>query len=106
MSTNRDVYGALNDLYDALESAYWAASTVEQKDRIFGVMSIVSHELDELDRKRLRKSNEDYSKLTEEMKNGTARIEQLSRDINGIIHNISVATDVINKVTSLLALLK
>jgi hypothetical protein len=97
----RDAYEAVDE---QLGQAYWAASTVETKDRIYGIEEIVYDVLMQLYREQLESGTAAYTHVQRQVETVNEKLDQLKQEIDSIIHAVSVAADVaaaIDKAVSL-----
>lgn len=92
--TQQQVREAFQDLYDQLGNAYWAATTTDTKDRIYGIEEVVYDLLMELDKRTLEANSAVYNEVKVRMETVIGRIDQLKRDIDGIIHAVKIAGNV------------
>jgi len=89
-----DVHDAFQQLYDALDDAYWAATTIETKDRIRGVAEAILDAITELNRKEFDERSAKFQELGQTMSKVNAKLSQLKDDIDNLIHNIKTAATV------------
>ncbi len=90
------------DLYDELNSAYWAASNMEDKDRIRGAAEQVYETATALNAEDIVSRNEEYAALTNKIQSVNERLKKLSGEIDAIIHNTKIAADVVNGIAKVL----
>jgi hypothetical protein len=102
--TQQDVQDAFQKLYDGLNDAYWAASTIQDKDRLRGAADVIFEILSQLTVSDIRSRSIEFSQLKATFDSVQARLEKLQKDIDGIIHNVSVATNVVAGITKALEL--
>ncbi len=94
--TNNDVIAALTALHDALDDAYWVASDVPTKDRIYGIARAVYTELTRLNRLTIEERGQKYEPINNDMELVKARLNVLKEEIARVIH----AIDTINRVVA------
>jgi chromosome segregation ATPase len=82
-------------LYQKLNDAYWAASTIEAKDQIHGAMDAVNEVLDILDQADLESDNAAVQSLSESLKASTKDLEDLQEQLDQIVHKVSLVSDVL-----------
>jgi hypothetical protein len=81
------------ELHQKLYAAYWAASTAESKDRIIGVDEVVVDIITALDQQDLAANTPAFKALAKSVADANARLKQLQKNIDMIVHNIQVAKD-------------
>jgi len=92
--TREQVRDAFQALYDGLGQAYWAATTIESKDRIYGIEEIVYEAVIELNKEDIESNDELYKQVKDQVKSVIDKIDKLKDDIDTIIHAINIAADV------------
>jgi len=100
--SQQDVQNAFQQLYDSLTSAYWAASTIENKDLIRGCADVVFQILSQLTVDDIKSRSADFQQLTNSVQSVTTKLQHLQSEIDGIIHNIQIASNVVGVVTTAL----
>ncbi len=103
MDTQQDVQDAYSDLYDALNDAYWAASTIEGKDLLHGLAEAVYDIDSQLNVADVKSRDDEFKQLTTSVGIVNAKLQTLQTEIDGIVHNISVATSVVNATVKVLS---
>jgi hypothetical protein len=98
------VHDAYQGLYNALTNAYWAASTVQDKDRIHAVMDLVFDSLTGLNQTSIQANTPTFTSMQEELKTANAQIETLKSDIAKLVVSIKVATQVASAIDKAVAL--
>jgi hypothetical protein len=98
-----DLQKAFYALYNVLKDAYWAASTVEAKDQIHGAKDLVDQVLDLVDRADLETDNNAMTELTQTLKLSVKDLRDLQKQLDGIVHNVTVATTAISTIDKTLA---
>jgi ABC-type transporter Mla subunit MlaD len=93
-----DVKAALNDLYQKLNSAYWVATAIEDKDRLRGLCDVVSDQLDQIDVDEINSRSGQFQAVLGSLNDLNGRLDKLKTDIDGMIHNINVATSVVGSI--------
>jgi hypothetical protein len=102
--TQQDVQDAFQQLYDSLSNAYWAASTIEDKDLIRGCADVVFEVISQLTADGIKSRSADFQELKSSVQSVTGKLQQLQNEINKIIHNIQVASSVVDGVTKALSM--
>jgi hypothetical protein len=98
MATLQDIHDAYGELHAALKNAYWAASTIEDKDRIRGLEDVVFDVLTVLNQQDIQSRTEQYRALQSTIKFVNSKLQRLSEDIDHIIHKVDVASSITNAV--------
>ena len=102
--TLSDVHDAYQDLYNALTAAYWAASTIQNKDQIHGVMDLVFDALTDLNQDSIQANTPAFTSMQEELKTANAQIETVKADIAKLVASIKVATQVASAIDKAISL--
>src|SRR3954470_24141703 len=92
--SQQEVHDAYQELYNALTDAYWAASTIEDKDRLKGLSEAVYEVLTKLNAAGLRSRSNEYADVRESVGTVNGRLNQLADDIGRIVHRVNVAAQV------------
>ncbi|MBZ5727672.1 MAG: hypothetical protein LAP87_22070 [Acidobacteriia bacterium] len=90
------------DLYSKLNSAYWAAST-EGKDKIQGAIDVVNGILDQLNKAGLESDNDAIQELTNSLQGVNQNLADLRKQLDQIVHDIKVVTDVVGAIDQALS---
>lgn len=85
---------AMQSLYDSLTEAYWAASTIEAKDRIYGAEEVVFDILTDLEREDLEADTAAFKAAAGKVEAVMGKVEQLRQDIDKLVHAMKVAIKV------------
>jgi hypothetical protein len=99
-----EVHDSYQNAYIFLTSAYWAASTIENKDRIHGVMDVVFDLLTDLNRETLVADSDDFTALASELQSANAELTSLKNQIAQLIAAVKVATEVASAIDLAIAL--
>jgi uncharacterized protein YaaN involved in tellurite resistance len=100
----QDVQNAFQQLYDSLSNAYWAASSIEDKDRIRGCADVIFQILSQLAVDDIKSRSADFEQLKNSIQSITGKLQHLQSEIDGIIHNIEIASSVAGGITKALNL--
>jgi len=98
------VHDAYQSLYNALTSAYWAASTIENKDQIHGVMDVVFDVITELNRESLEADSDEFKTLATNLKNANDQLTSLKAQINQLVAAVKIATQVASAIDEAMSL--
>lgn len=88
------VQDAYQQLYDSLTDAYWAASTIEDKDRIRGAADVVFEIISQLTVADIKSRSADFTELKTAVNSVTEKLRKLQSEIDTIVHNIEIASKV------------
>ena len=99
-----DLRDAFETLYDDLSAAYWSASTIEVKDRIYGTEELVADILDMFYLADLDKRTDVYKRVAADIQPSLVKLDELRKDIDSIIHAVTVAAKVADSIAKALGL--
>jgi hypothetical protein len=99
-----EVHDAYQDAYNSLTNAYWAASTIENKDKIHGVMDVVFDIITELNRESLEANSDDFKTLAGHLKSTNAEMTSLKGQIARLVAAVKVATQVASAIDKAISL--
>lgn len=85
---------AFQELFDALNEAFWVVSTIEDKDRIHGLGEAVYRILCEIERADLAARTEAYLAVKAKVDEATRRLGKLKKKLDDIIHAMDTAAAV------------
>jgi hypothetical protein len=102
--SQEQLHDAYSDLYDALNQAYWVASTIEDKDSIHDMAEAVYGIISDLNAADIKSRNDDYQALTKSVTTVNTRLKDLQTEIASIIHKVDVATQVVSATAKVLSL--
>ena len=92
--SRQDVCDSFQKLFELLNDGYWAATTIEDKDRIKGLADVVSEILTQLNQEDIESRDDDFKALTKTVQGIVPRLDKLKADIDRIIANVKIATSV------------
>jgi hypothetical protein len=96
--TQQEVHDIFDELYQSLTQAYWVASTITDKDRIRGAADAVFDILTALNQADIKSRTQAYATLKDQVGIVTTKLTALQNEIDSIIHNVSVATNVVQAI--------
>ena len=96
--TQQEVHDVFDELYQSLTQAYWVASTITDKDRIRGAADAVFDVLTALNQADIKSRTQEYATLRNQVDIVTTKLTALQSEIDSIIHNVSVATSVVQAI--------
>src|ERR1700730_10822783 len=101
--TAHDLNNAYSDLLDDLNEAYWAASSLEVKDQLYGVIEVVNDVITQLDSTDLESRDAAYAALAAKVTNVNKQLDVLQKQINTIISRINTAATIVSDVAKVLS---
>jgi hypothetical protein len=102
--SQQEVHDAYEALYERLSDAYWAASTIQDKDRIRGLEDALYDILTDLNAANLRSRTADYQTCKGLVEATNARLSTLKEDLDKVIHAVKIATQVAGALDKALAI--
>lgn len=96
----------LQELYDLLDEAYWAATSIEAKDRFRGISEVISDILTDFNRADISARTKEYLALKKEIVNVNKKLKKLKKEIDDLIKKVKLAGKVakaIDKVINIAA---
>src|SRR5579864_4243844 len=101
--TQQEAHDAFEQLYYALDDAYWAASTIQDKDRIRGIQSVVFEILTQLNQADITSRTADFKALAGTFTSIQKKLQDLQSDVDTIIHATQIASKVVNATVQVLS---
>lgn len=98
------VHDAYQQVYNSLTSAYWAASTIQNKDQIHGIMDVVFDLLTELNRESLDANSPEFQTLAKDLKGANDQLNTLKGQIDQLVAAVKVATQVASAIDEAITL--
>jgi hypothetical protein len=96
--TQQEAHDVFDELYQSLTQAYWVASTITDKDRLRGVADAVFDLVTALNQADIKSRTQEYATLKDQVSMVTKKLTALQSEIDSIIHNVSVATSVVQAI--------
>jgi hypothetical protein len=96
--SQQEVHDVFGELYQSLTEAYWVASTIVDKDRLRGAADAVFDILTALNRADVKSRTKEYANLKDKVNFITTKLAALQSEIDSIIHNVTVATSVVQAI--------
>lgn len=100
--TKQDLNDAYSALLNDLNDAYWAASDVNAKDEIYGLIEAINTILTEMDAVDLESRDAAYTALLQKVTTVNKGLQVLQKQIDSIIKKISTAAAIVSDVTKVL----
>ncbi len=92
--TSDEVWLALDQLRRALNDAYWEISDPQQGDRILALAQDVDSIQDDMDKDAIISNTAAYKNLQARVKGVNDKLDQLKKDIDGMIHSVETVTKI------------
>ncbi len=93
-------------LLELLDDAYWEAGTMEHKDMLYDIISILNQEVAEMNKLSLDDHHYPYEVITEGMRRIVPRLERLDEQRENIILRTQTLTDFRDIVSSVMGILE
>jgi hypothetical protein len=93
-------------LLELLDDAYWEAGTMEHKDMLYDIISILSQEVAEMNKLSLDDHHYPYEVITEGMRRIVPRLERLDEQRENIILRTQTLTDFRDILSSVMGILE
>jgi hypothetical protein len=93
-------------LLELLDDAYWEAGTMEHKDMLYDIISILSQEVAEMNKLSLDDHHYPYEVITEGMRRVVPRLERLDEQRENIILRTQTLTDFRDILSSVMGILE
>jgi septal ring factor EnvC (AmiA/AmiB activator) len=93
--TKQDLDDAYSDLLDDLNDAYWAASTMDAKDQLYGWSELVTNLVTQLDATDLSSRDPAYEALVSQIASVNKQLDTLQKEINSLINRINTAAKIV-----------
>lgn len=92
------------DFGELLDDAYWEAATMEHKDFIYNIISLLSQETAELNKLSIQDHHYPYEFITEGIRRALSQVAQLEEDISFIVKRTKTLTDMKEVLSNVLAI--
>jgi hypothetical protein len=102
---NPDLAAAYQQAYDALGTAYWAASDIDSKDLIHGTQEAIGDILTALDEDQIAGNTDAFIAINAKVKAVNAQLQEIKDSISTITKNINTASTVLAAASKVLSLL-
>lgn len=94
------------DFSELLDAAYWEASSIDNKDFIYDIISLFSQEIAELNKLSVQDHHYPYEFITEGIRRAIPKVTQLEHDLNDIVRRTQTVTDMKEVLSNVLAILE
>ncbi len=92
--------------HELLDAAYWEASSIEDKDIIYDIISQFSQEIAELNKLSIQDHHYPYEFITEGIRRVTPRVINLERHLQAIIKRTQTMSDMRDALSNIIAILE
>ncbi|HCW90001.1 MAG TPA: hypothetical protein DHU56_08115 [Marinobacter sp.] len=93
-------------LLELLDDAYWESGTMEHKDMLYDILSILNQEVAEINKLKRDDHHYPYEVMTEGMRRIVPRLERLDEQREAVILRTQTLTDFRDIVSSVMAILE
>lgn len=93
-------------LLELLDDGYWEAGTMEHKDMLYDIISILNQEVAEINRLMPDDHHHPYEVMTDGMRRIMPRLERLDEQREAVIPRTQTLTDFRDIVSSVMAILE
>jgi hypothetical protein len=98
------LHNTLDDFYDGLNDAFWAATTPEAKDQLHGALALITAVIDTIIRAELTMDNAVLISLTDTLKTSMKDLTDLRQQIDKIVHDVGIAATAIGAIDKALTI--
>jgi hypothetical protein len=102
VNNNDEFRAALEDCWNALNSAYWASNTTGAKDKITGSADFVSALLDVMYVQSFQERSTRFGAIAGKIAIGNTKLKELKEEIDSLIQQIDAITNVISTIDRVL----
>ena len=104
MATITNAIKTLEELMIVLDHAYWESSNIDQKDRIYDIISALNKELSELAKLSIQDHGLDYESVTSEFRIARGKLSNLRKTLDDSILRSATANLLELNISSTVAL--
>lgn len=98
MAVQDELFAAIDQVYDALNSAYWAASTIQDKDSIKGTLDVLDDLLMALNRAAFKDRTALLNAVGAKVDLAGKQLLKTKNEIDQIVRAVGVASQVVKAV--------
>ena len=92
--TSDEVWQTLDQLRRALNEAYWKISDPHEGDRVLALAQDLDSIQDDMDKDEITSNTAAYKNLQARVEGVNDKLDQLKKDIDGIIHSVETVTKI------------
>jgi RNA polymerase-interacting CarD/CdnL/TRCF family regulator len=93
-------------LLELLDDAYWEASSIQHKDMLYDIISILSQEVAEMNKLSVMDHHYPYEVITEGIRRVVPKLERLDEQREEVIQRTQTLTDFRDILSSVLGILE
>ena len=101
--TTQDLSNAYSALLGDLNDAYWAASSLEVKDQLYGIIEAVTSLITQLVATDLASKDAAYAALVGQVAAVNMKLDALQKQVNVMISRIGTAATIVSDIAKVLA---
>ncbi|NVD34269.1 hypothetical protein [Marinobacter lutaoensis] len=105
-ATVADTLREYQSLLELLDDAYWEASTIQHKDMLYDIISILSQEVAEINKLSIQDHHYPYEVITEGIRRVVPKLERLDENREDVIQRTQTLTDFRDILSSVLGILE
>ena len=105
-ATVADTLRDYQSLLELLDDAYWEASTIQHKDMLYDIISILSQEVAEINKLSIQDHHYPYEVITEGIRRVVPKLERLDENREDVIQRTQTLTDFRDILSSVLGILE
>ncbi|EMP54654.1 hypothetical protein ACFQGA_01895 [Marinobacter koreensis] len=105
-TTVADTLREYQSLLELLDDAYWEASSIQHKDMLYDIISILSQEVAEINKLSVQDHHFPYEVVTEGMRRVVPKLERLDEHREDVIQRTQTLTDFRDILSSVLGILE
>ena len=98
-----DLIASYKQVLDLLSRAYWEASTIEDKDLIYGVEQSIGEIITTLDEQQVASLTDQYIALKPKIDGTNVALGKIKDEVNQITKNIGTASTLVAGITKILS---
>ncbi len=96
----------LEELHATLDQAYWESSSIQGKDMVYDIISMITKELSELSKLSVQDHDLEYEPICHEFKVGLNKLPQFRKHIDDVVDRSSTANKLDNIIYRTLSITK
>ncbi|MGF2735854.1 hypothetical protein [Marinobacter sp. DUT-1] len=105
-TTIADTLREYQSLLELLDDAYWEAGTIQHKDMLYDIISVLSQEIAEINKLNTQDHHYPYEVITEGMRRLVPKLERLDEQREDVIQRTQTLTDFRDLLSSVLGILE
>jgi hypothetical protein len=102
--TVQDLNDAYSELLNDLNDAYWAASSMDAKDQLYGFIEAITSLVTQLNAADLTSRDAAYSALAVQVASANKQLGVLQKQINSLINRINTVAKIVADVDKVVAI--